>query len=306
MATAKATVTTIAVTGSSGLIGSALIRQLESAGHRVLRLVRERSADSADRVYWNPLTKECDISRLQETDAFINLAGENIGKKRWTPRFKKTLRESRLQSTAFLVELISRLERRPRVLLSASAVGYYGSKGDLLIDEDSPAGSGFLAELAREWEAAAAAASDAAARVVLLRFGLVLSREGGALRKMLLPFYFGGGRLGNGRQYLSWISSIDATRALIHCLHNSTLTGAVNIVSPDPVTNAEFSRTLGAVLKTPAVLHAPAPLLRWLVGELADDVLLASARVVPKRLLNSGFSFKHHSLREALTELLDR
>ncbi len=294
----------VAVTGSSGLIGSALVSFLGTDRHQVTRLVR-RSPAGGGEVQWDPAEGILDPSRLDGVDALVHLAGENIASGRWTPGRKAEIRRSRVESTKRLCESLARLVRPPKALVSASAVGYYGDRGEEILREDSPPGTDFLATVCREWEAATEPASRAGVRVVQLRIGVVLSQAGGALKKMLLPFKLGlGGRIGSGAQFMSWIALGDVVGAIGHALGAESLAGPVNAVAPAPVTNAEFTRTLARVLRRPALAPMPAVMARLAFGELADALLLASARVVPTRLEGSGYRFRYPALEGALRHLL--
>jgi uncharacterized protein (TIGR01777 family) len=295
----------IAVTGSSGLVGAALVSFLTAGGHPVIRLVRR--PPSGDEVQWDPTEGVRDLSRLEGVDAAIHLAGENIAAGRWTPRRKGAIHRSRVEGTRKLCESLTRLSRRPEALVSASAVGFYGDRGDEILTEDSAPGKDFLARICQEWEAATEPASRAGIRVVHLRFGMILSAAGGALRRMLLPFKLGaGGRMGRGTQYVSWIAIDDAIGAIHHAVCAESLHGPVNAVSPAPVSNAEFARVLGRVLSRPAIFPTPAFAMRLAFGEMADALLLASQRVVPRRLQASGYRFRYPELAGALRHLLGR
>jgi uncharacterized protein (TIGR01777 family) len=293
----------IAITGSRGLIGSELVQFLEAAGHQVTRLIR--GAPAAGRVSWDPDSGTFDASALDGVEAIVHLAGENIAGARWTAAFKRRIRESRTRGTRVLCEGLARMNTPPEVLVSASAIGYYGDRGDEILTEDSAPGSGFLADVARDWEAAVAPAEDAGIRVVLLRFGVVLSPKGGALAKMLGPFRMGGGGIvGSGQQYVSWITLDDAVAAVNHAVHVEMLYGPVNAVAPQPVTNAEFTRTLGRVLSRPTMIPMPAFAARLAFGEMADELLLSSTRVQPRRLESTQFEFRHTELDAALRSML--
>jgi hypothetical protein len=297
----------VAVTGSSGLIGSALVSSLAAAGHRVFRLVRG-VVPGADCIRWDPTGAGVrDMALLEGMDAAVHLAGESIAGGRWTERRKAEIRRSRVDGTARLVEALAKLARRPKVLAVASAIGYYGDRGGETLTEESPGGGDFLAQVCREWEAAAAPGAQAGMRVVNLRFGIVLSLAGGALPKMLLPFKFGaGGKVGTGAQYWSWIALDDVVGAIEHALAAEALVGPVNVVAPAAVTNAEFTRVLGRVLRRPTIAPLPALAARLLLGEMADALLLASARVVPRRLQETGYPFRLPELEGALRHLLGR
>lgn len=297
---------TVAVTGSTGLIGSALVARLRSRGHVVRRVVRSpRDAEGGD-VLWSPERSEIDARALAGVDAVINLAGEPISH-RWTAARKRAIRESRVRGTELLARTIAELPRKPRVLLSASAVGYYGDRGDDVVDEASVSGNDFLAQVAADWEAAAGAAVVAGIRVVTLRTGVVLSPRGGALGTLLPIFRLGlGGRIGTGRQWMSWISLTDHLRAVEHALVTDSFRGPANVVAPNPVTNAEFAETLGRVLSRPAVLPVPAVALELLYGEMARATLLASQRAMPVALSAAGFKFEQVRLEGALRAELGR
>ena len=295
----------VAVTGASGLLGSALLPALRAAGWTPRALVR-RAAGPGE-VQWDPAGGTIELAGLEGVDAVVHLAGESIAAGRWTPAAKQRIRDSRLQGTRLLAESLAKLAHRPRVLVSASAIGIYGDRGDEALDESAGLGTDFLATLGREWEAATQPASDAGIRVVQLRLGIILAREGGALGRMLTPFRLGvGGPLGSGRQWMSWIAIDDAVAAVIEALRNDAARGPVNAVSPEPVRNAEFSAQLGKAVHRPAVLPAPAFALRALFGEMADIALLASQRVVPSRLTDLGFRWKYPTLPAALEGILTR
>jgi uncharacterized protein (TIGR01777 family) len=287
------------------LVGSALLPFLVSGGHAVTRLVR--TPPTGDDVFWDPAAGVRDLSRLEGVHAVVHLAGENIAAGRWTARRKEEIRRSRVEGTRRLSESLTRLSRRPNVLVSASAIGVYGDRGSELLTEDSVPGKNFLARVCQEWEAATEPASRAGIRVVCMRFGVILSSAGGALKKMLLPFKLGaGGRLGSGAQYVSWIAIDDAIGAILHAILTLPLRGPVNAVAPASVTNAEFTRTLARVLSRPAILPVPASAARLVFGEMADALLLASQRVVPTRMQESGYHFRLADLEGALRHLLGR
>jgi uncharacterized protein len=295
----------VAVTGTHGLIGSALRRRLEATGYRVTPLVRRPA--KAGEISWDPENGRLEPAQLEGVDAVIHLAGENVGA-RWTPARKARIRGSRVRGTALLSDALARMRRRPVVLVSASAVGIYGSRGDEILTENSSPGDSntdFLAGLAQEWERAAEPARVTGVRVVHPRFGLVLSPAGGALKKMLLPFRLGvGGRLGSGSQWMSWISIDDAVGAIHHVLVTESFSGPVNVVAPQPVRNRDFTRVLGQVLSRPTPFRVPAAALRLALGEMADGTILASIRALPKRLLASGYRFEHPDIETALREVL--
>jgi hypothetical protein len=293
----------IAVSGSSGLVGSALLPFLTAGGHRVTRLVRRVAA--GDDVAWDIAQGVEDPSRLEGVDAVVHLAGENIAAGRWTAARKEEIRRSRVEGTRRLCESLAKLSHRPKALVSASAVGFYGNRGEEMLREDSAPGSDFLAQVCQAWEAATVPAARAGIRVVHLRFGMILSPAGGALKKMLLPFKMGaGGRIGSGAQFMSWIAIDDAIGAIHHAIVTESLQGPVNAVAPAPVSNAEFTRTLARVLSRPAIAPMPAFAARLAFGEMADALLLASQRVLPTRLQASGYKFRYPELEGALRHLL--
>jgi uncharacterized protein (TIGR01777 family) len=295
----------VVVTGSSGLVGSALVRFFAAGGHEVVRLVR-RAPKAKDEAGWDPERGTIDAAALEGVDAVVHLAGDSIAAGRWTAAKKVLLRSSRVGPTRLLAETLAGLKRRPRALVSASAVGYYGHRGDAWLREtDSPADD-FLGRLSVDWEDAAEPAREAGIRVVHPRIGIVLSPSGGALGKMLLPFRLGlGGVVGPGTQYFSWIAIDDLVAAILHAIEHAELAGAVNAAAPSPVTNAELTRTLGRVLGRPAVLPVPAFALRLALGEMADSVL-ASTRLRPERLLATGFRFRFPDLEGALRHVLGK
>jgi uncharacterized protein (TIGR01777 family) len=290
----------VLLTGASGLIGSAVAPVLESSGHRVFKMRRGEGPGAT----WNPAEGQIDLAPALPLDAVIHLAGENIGA-RWTAERKRRIRESRVAGTRLLAETLASLPSRPKVLVCASATGFYGDRGDEWLDESSPPGSGYLAEVCRDWEAAATPAEAAGIRVVRLRFGLVLARQGGALAKMLPAFRIGlGGRLGNGRHYWSWIALQDAVAALLHALSCESLCGPVNAVSPQPVTNREFTATLGRALRRPTIFAMPRFAVNLLFGEMGREAMLASCRARPAKLLTGGFQFQAPDLETALRRTL--
>ncbi|HYH11531.1 MAG TPA: TIGR01777 family oxidoreductase, partial [Thermomicrobiales bacterium] len=296
----------IAITGSSGLVGRRLVNALRADGHEVIRLVRTMST-AHDEIFWNPDRSMIDAASLEGVDAVVNLAGVSIFGARWTERRKKAIRESRVNGTDLLARSLSGLSRRPRVLVSTSAVGYYGSRGTEMLTEESAPGDGFLAGVVRDWEAAATPAAEAGIRVVHPRFGVVLAHEGGMLPLVALPFRFGvGGPLGNGRQYMSWIGLADLVELLRQAIADEALQGPVNAVAPDAVTNAEFSATLARVLGRPSFLRLPERVMRLAGGQLADELILVSQRVVPAKLLEQDFQFSYPTLDRALRHELGR
>ncbi|BBY30587.1 TIGR01777 family oxidoreductase [Mycolicibacterium sediminis] len=287
----------IAIAGSSGVIGSALVSVLRAADHRVLRLVRRPPAH-ADDVFWDPDTGDFDARVLDQVDAVVNMCGVGVGDKRWSGAFKQSLRDSRIGPTEVLSNAVA--EAGVPVLVNSSAVGYYGDTRDRIADETAPPGDGFLARLCVDWEAATAEARRAGTRVVMVRTGLVLSRTGGVLGRLRPLFGFGlGARLGNGRQYMPWISLEDEIRALLFTI-DEDVSGPVNLTGPAPVTNAEFTSALGRAVHRPAVLPAPAFVLRAALGEFADEGLLGGQRAIPAVLERAGFEFRHNTIGEAL------
>jgi uncharacterized protein len=284
------------------LIGSALIPDLESRGSEVIRLVR-RAANRPNELQWDPMSG-ISPRRVSGFDVVIHLSGESVAG-RWNAEKKSRIRESRVVSTKNLAQALAGTEHKPQVFICASAIGVYGSRGDEVLAEDSPSGSGFLAEVSREWESATAPAGNAGIRVVNLRIGIVLAHNGGALKAMLLPFRLGlGGRIGSGRQLWSWIHMDDLVAAVWHIVQTKTARGPVNLTAPNPLTNAEFTEALARVLHRPAIFPVPRFAARLALGEFADEGLLASARVVPRKLLESGFEFKYPGLSDALRALL--
>ncbi|MFD8382775.1 TIGR01777 family oxidoreductase [Streptomyces sp. NPDC059679] len=293
----------IAITGSSGLIGTALVRSLRADGHQVVRLVR-RAPRAEDEVQWDPKRQWVDSQGLVGCDAVVHLAGAGIGDRRWTDAYKKELRDSRVLGTTAVAEAVASLDAPPRVLVSASAVGFYGDTGGRVVDESAPPGDGFLADLCQQWEEATAPAQEAGVRTVFARTGLVVSAEGGAWGRLFPLFRFGlGGRMGSGRQYWSFIALDDHIAALRHILATDELVGPVNLTAPEPITNREVTAAMGRVLGRPTLLSVPAPALRLALGELSSDVL-GSVRAVPRRLLDSGFSFTHPEIEQALRAAL--
>ena len=296
----------IAVTGSSGLIGSELVPVLKHEGHQVLRLVRARPT-GRDAAYWNPETGEIDAAALADTEAVVHLAGKNVGERRWSESHKRQVLESRTRGTRLIAETMAGLRGGPRTLVSMSGVHYYGSRGDEILTEDSSPGEGFLASVSHAWEAAADPARAAGIRVVHPRGGLVLSLGGAPLAMQLPLFRLGlGGRFGSGSQWWSWISIDDMVGLLRHAVLTPTVSGPLNATAPEPVTNAEFTRALASALGRPAVLRVPRLGLRLVIGELADELVYASIRVLPERTLASGYVFRHATLEQALRDLLSR
>jgi uncharacterized protein (TIGR01777 family) len=300
----------ILMTGSTGFVGKALCQDLQSAGHTVCRLVRPgtpaektRGAEGFD-VHWNPATRELGGAAVG-ADAVVNLAGVSIADGRWTAERKHLLLASRVDTTRALVQTLSRMAARPRVLVSASGIGYYGSCGDRVLTEESPLGHDFLSRLGQEWEAEAAKAEALGMRVVRARFGIILAKHGGALPRMARPFLWGvGGKIASGEQWMSWVALPDVVAILRFALENGAVRGPVNVVSPQPVRNAEFTKVLAKTLHRPALFPAPAFVLRLLLGEMADELLLSSQRAMPAQLEKLGYRFLHPDLAGALSAVL--
>jgi uncharacterized protein (TIGR01777 family) len=298
----------VAVAGSSGLIGSGLVPGLRSDGHEVLRLVR-RPVEARDEVRWDPVRGELDPSDLEGVDAIVNLAGAGIGDKRWTSERRKEILDSRVVSTRVLAETAAKLDPKPSVFLNGSAVGWYGyDTGPAVKTEADPHGEGFLADVVVAWEAAAEPAEQAGIRTVLLRSGIVQSTAGGALAKQLLPFKLGvGGRIGSGQQYLPWISLADEVGAIMFCMATASISGPVNVCAPEPVTNEEFTKTLGRVLHRPTLVPVPKPALKALLGEeIVKEMLLGGVRARPAKLEKAGFRWLHPTLELALRDILGK
>lgn len=295
----------ILVSGSSGPIGAALLPSLEAHGFAVTRLVRH-SASGRDQIVWDP-SRPLSPDLVSGFDAIIHLAGESIVG-RWTDAKKRRILESRAQGTGHLAEAAAKASQPPRVFISASAIGFYGSRGDeTILREDSLSGEGFAAEICRQWEGATQPAAQAGIRTVQMRIGVVMSADGGALPAMLTPFRLGmGGRLGNGRQWWTWVSVRDVVGAIQHVLNHDALSGPVNTVAPNPVTNAEFTRILASVLHRPAIFPMPAFAVRLIFGEMGEELFLGSQRVEPAKLAATGYRFQHPDLRNALKEILHR
>lgn len=299
----------VLVTGSSGMVGSALVAALERDGVEVVRLVRGEQGGTTRTVGWDPQTERIDSAGLEGADALVHLAGESIASGRpirpWTPAKKARIRDSRVLGTRLLARTLPALSRRPSVWVCASAIGYYGDRGDEWLEEGAQAGRGFLAEVCRDWEEATRPAADAGIRVVSLRIGVVLSRKGGALAKMLLPFRLGlGGRVGSGRQYMSWIALDELVEVIRFAIREEHCRGPINAVSPSAVTNLEFTRVLGKVLFRPTLFPMPALAVRTIFGEMGQELLLSSTRVRPARLAELGYSFRWPELEGALRRVL--
>ena len=293
------------ISGSNGLVGQALIGPLGGQGHRIVRLVRARPSPSGDEVLWDPEAGTIDAEGLEGVEAVVHLAGEPIASGRWTERRKAAIRDSRIDGSRLLARALMRLRRPPRVVLSASAVGYYGDAADAVLTESSPSGTGFLADVCRAWEAAWLPATEKGIPVAHLRFGVILSPAGGMLKRLLPIFRLGlGGRLGSGDQYMSWIALPDVVGVIQYLLADVRLSGAFNMVSPEPVTNRAFTQALARTLHRPAIFPVPAGAVRFAFGEMADALLLSSSRVVPQRLLESSYAFRYPHLDDALRDLL--
>ena len=297
----------ILVSGTTGLIGTALVPFLTTGGHSVVRLIRSQPRPGQAAVHWDTAAGSIDSSAFEGLDAVVHLAGENIAARRWTPAQKARIRDSRVQGTRLLAQSLARLQQPPKVMVCASAIGFYGDRGTEVLTEESAPGSGFLTDTCLAWEAAAQPASGKGVRVVNLRLGVVLSPGGGALAKMLFPFRLGvGGKIGSGRQYMSWIGIDDVVGVIHYALTTDELRGPINAVAPNPVTNREFTKTMGRVLSRPTIFPMPAFAARMAFGEMADELLLASTRVKPARLQNSSYYFRHPQLEGALRHLLGK
>ncbi len=300
----------ILVSGSTGFLGTALIDVLEREGHTIVRLVRPGTGNwevrgaPAKTVRWDPVGGQFDAATAEGADALVYLAGASIADGRWNAARKNLLRTSRIEATRHLIGALSKLKQPPRVIVASSAIGYYGDRGDETLTESSAPGNDFLAGLCREWELESARGTEFGARVVMLRFGIILAAHGGALPRMALPFKMGaGGRLGDGRQWMSWLTLAEAVGIFRFALTNSGLAGPTNAVSPNPVQNGEFTRILAKALHRPALFPAPAFALRLALGEMADALLLVSQRVKPTKLEQSGYRFAQPELKAALTEV---
>jgi len=297
----------VAITGQSGMIGQNLAHFLTTGGHRVIPVVRDSRRVVGGAVHWNPATGEIDAAGLADADAVVHLAGTSIAAGRWTEARMRSIRESRIQGTELLARTLAGMPSGPRVLVSASAVGYYGDRGEQVLEEGGAPGVGFLAEVCRGWEGATQAAERAGIRVVLLRGGVALSPAGGALGQMLLPFRMGlGGRIGSGRQYLSWIDLDDLIALIVHALYTDSLSGPVNATAPHPVTNATFTAALGRVLGRPTVFPVPAVAVKAMFGQLGTEALLWGQRVLPTKATKSGFRFFYEGVEESLRFQLGR
>ncbi len=291
---------TVAISGASGMVGTALANGLRESGHTPVSITR-RESEASGGIIWNPASSRNDFSRLQTVSTVVHLAGENIAAGRWTPALKDRIRRSRIEGTRNLVQSIAGITQRPSTLICASATGFYGERGDTILDEDSPPGQGFLADVCGGWEKEAQAATELGLRVVNVRIGVVLSSKGGALSKMLLPFRLGaGGIIGTGKQYWSWIGLHDLVRIITFCIEQDSVHGPVNAVSPNSMTNYDFTKCLGHVLHRPTLFPLPAFMAKLMLGEMAEELLLSSTRVTPKKLLAHGFEFQFPELAGCL------
>jgi len=294
----------IAITGATGLIGSSLSEHLEGKGHDILKLSRSKNRGKGF-VYWNYKSKEIDLESLEGNDAVIHLSGESIAGY-WSKQKKKEINRSRIEGTNFLVNSILKLKKRPIDFISASAIGFYGDRGDEIVDEQSSHGEGFLAELAKNWENESHVLKQQNIRVVNLRMGLVLSTDGGAFKTMLMPFKMGlGGKLGSGKQYMSWVMLEDVVNSIEFIINNKDISGAVNIVAPSPVTNQKFTKKMGKALRRPTFFTVPSLLLKTLVPDMAKEMFLSSTRAVPRKLIDSGYKFSYPDLDGSFKELLN-
>ncbi|HEY9714044.1 MAG TPA: TIGR01777 family oxidoreductase [Chroococcales cyanobacterium] len=292
----------ILVTGSHGMVGSQLVTYLKSRDHQVMRL--SRSAGGPDQIVWDPSLGEIDESRLEGFDAVVHLAGDNIADGRWTDSKKARILSSRVEGTTLLCKTLASLQAPPEVIVSASAIGYYGDRGEEVLTEESGPGAGFLADVCSKWEAATESAGSRNIRVARVRMGVVLSPTGGAMTKLLTPFKLGaGGRLGSGKQYMSWIALDDLVQIFEHVITHKGLVGPVNAVAPNPVTNQEFTEALGAALHRPTVMPLPGFAAHLIMGEMADELLLSSARVMPNKLMASGYKFIHPDIQSTLRQM---
>lgn len=291
----------ILLSGASGLVGTRLYEFLAGKGHTIKKLVRKKHLNHTDEIFWDPMTQQVKVDSLEGVDVFINLAGENIAKQRWSKERKKEILESRINATKTLTDAVLKLKNPPKLFINASAVGYYGNAGETLLNENFPAGNDFLAKVCVDWEAAAKPVESKNVRLVFLRFGMVLSGDGGALKAMLTPFKLGvGGALGTGQQYMSWVDLEDLVNVVQHVLENEDLKGPFNVVSPNPVSNQMFTKTLGKVLNRPTLFSIPTFMVKLIFGEMGEELLLASQKCVPEKLQESGYQFKYSQLEDSL------
>lgn len=294
----------ILVSGSHGLVGTALVKSFEAAGHKVFSLVRYAPHTKTE-IEWSPDRYSIALARIEGFDAVVSLAGESIAEGRWTDEKKQRIRDSRVKGTKLLGDALANLTAPPKTFICASAIGYYGNRGDEILNEASAPGSDFLSQVCVEWERATALATEKGIRVVNARFGIILDKNGGALKKMLPPFRMGvGGKIGNGKQWMSWIALADVIGGLSFALVNESLRGPSNFVAPNPVTNAEFTKTLGRVLSRPTLFPIPAFGIRLLFGEMGETLLLGSLRVEPQQLKSHGYQFQYSQLEQALRDIL--
>ncbi|MBZ0266096.1 TIGR01777 family oxidoreductase [bacterium] len=295
----------ILLSGSTGFLGTTLLRHLSQKGYTVHRLMRGMVSDPVREVYWKPSKGELNPDRIDQFNTIIHLAGSSIAGGRWTAGRRKLILESRTQTTELISRKLAGLTNKPSCFLCASAVGYYGDCGDTPLDESSPNGDGFLSDVCRQWEEATLPAKEAGIRVVNMRFGVILGKHGGLLEQLKMPFKLGlGAKLGNGKQFQSWVSLEDVVRAIEFLIEKENVSGAVNITSPSPVQNTHFTRILAKKMNRPAVFTLPAPMLRLILGQLAEEMLLASQHALPTKLQKAGFRFNHPTLAETLDELL--
>jgi uncharacterized protein (TIGR01777 family) len=295
----------VLISGASGLVGTAVADALRKDGHTVGQMVRTGGTARAGDARWDPASGTADLAAMEGADAVICLSGANVGEDRWTAGRKRVLRSSRVDLTRVLVDSLGRLKQKPRVFIAASAIGFYGNRGDEILTESSTAGNDFIAQLARDWETESMRAEGAGIRTVILRFAVILSPKGGALARMVLPFKLGaGGRLGSGKQWMSWVALEDVMEIVRGAIADERMRGPINVAAPGPVQNAEFTRVLARVLHRPAIFPAPAFVLRIALGEMADGLLLASQRVIPEKLCAAGYRFRYENLESALREIL--
>lgn len=291
----------ILIGGATGFVGSELVSFLKDKGHHVIRLVRKKDFLKEDERRWNPEDNFLDPQDCNEVDCVVNLSGENVSSGRWTEQLKKKIKDSRIESTKLLAETLAKINQKPKVLINASACGFYGNREDEILTESSSSGQGFLAEVCREWEAAWQPAQQAGIRVAAMRFGMILSPKGGALKRLLIPFKLGlGGRIGSGEQYISWIALEDVLEVFLFAMNKESIQGPVNVVSPFPIQNKEFTEVLGKILNRPTFLPLPKFAAKLAFGEMAEELLLTSQRVVPEKLKKQGYQFLFPQLKDAL------